>query len=122
MPMQTGTRARTAQAVPGLLLGFCLSVGLSPGAQKSAVAQDQDGLLQERVERALEAASDLPASSITVRVRDGVVTLRGSVACGSCGGSRTPGGFGTVQQSLGAVVRAIPGIERVRFDLEYRSD
>ena len=38
--------------------------------------------------------------------------------CDGCGGSSTPGGAATVQQSLGAVVRAVPGVERalVTFD------
>ena len=49
------------------------------------------------------------------------MTLTGSVVCDECGGRRTPGGFGTVQQSLGAVVRAIPGVESVEFELEYES-
>jgi len=47
------------------------------------------------------------------------VTISGSVVCQECGGRRTPGGSGTVQQSLGAVVRAIPGVESVEFELEY---
>jgi len=78
-----------------------------------------DELLQERVEAALASASDVPADAITVVVDGGVVTLTGSVVCQECGGRRTPGGFGTVQQSLGAVVRAIPGVESVEFELEY---
>ena len=76
-------------------------------------------MLRERVEAALASASDVPADALTVVVSDGVVTITGSVVCQECGGRRTPPGFGTVQQSLGAVVRAIPGVERVEFDLQY---
>ena len=42
-----------------------------------------------------------------MQVESGVVTLSGSVLCDGCGGNATPGGAGTVQQSLGAVVRAL---------------
>jgi osmotically-inducible protein OsmY len=83
-------------------------------AQNSA-----DDRLKARVESALEKASDVSASSIAVTVSEGVVTLTGSVACEECGARRTPAGFASVQQSLGAVVRAIPGVERVAFDLQY---
>ncbi len=90
------------------------------GTSGSLAAQSaSDDVVKRRVEVALESASDLPADSITVEVRNGVVTLTGSVVCDECGGRRTPGGFGTVQQSLGAVVRAIPGVESVEFRLEY---
>ena len=51
-------------------------------------------------------------------VAAGVVTITGSLACDDCGGLRTPGGIGTVQQSLGAVVRAVPGVEAVEFALD----
>ena len=87
----------------------------------SAAAQNPaDVALKTRIEAALEAASDLPANgAITVEVSHGTVTLTGSVACDECGGRRTTPGFGSVQQSLGAVVRAIPGVERVEFELEY---
>jgi osmotically-inducible protein OsmY len=77
-------------------------------------------VLVARVEAALESASDLPADSISVTARGGVVTLIGSVVCDECGGSRTPSGTGTVQQSLGAVVRAVPGVQQVLFDLVYQ--
>ena len=79
-----------------------------------------DDVLRARVEAALAAASDLPADSISVQVQGGVVTLSGSVLCDGCGGNATPGGVGTVQQSLGAVVRAIPGVTELRFALRYR--
>jgi len=89
-------------------------------AQTSPGPSRADSVLVARVEAALQAASDLPADSIAVTVLGGVVTLVGSVVCEECGGSRTPSGSGTVQQSLGAVVRAVPGVERVLFELVYR--
>jgi hypothetical protein len=86
-----------------------------------AAAQiSSDAALRARVEAALAAASDLPADSIAVQVQGGIVTLSGSVLCDGCGGNATPGGVGTVQQSLGAVVRAIPGVTDLRFSLRYR--
>jgi len=104
-----------------ITLAVCVGAALSACTYGSAVAQNSpDALIEERVEAALVGASDLPAESITVEVDDGVVTLTGSVVCEECGGHITPAGSATVQQSLGAVVRAVPGVERVEFDLEYR--
>jgi len=105
-----------------LAVAICACASLSLGAYGSADAAQNvpDDVLQARVEAALMSASDLPADSITVEVSGGVVTLSGSVVCEECGGSRTPGGFGTVQQSLGAVVRAIPGVVRLEFELLYQ--
>jgi len=88
------------------------------GAGQSTVPPDS--VLVARVEAAIAAASDLVADSLSVSASQGVVTITGSVVCDDCGGSRTPGGSATVQQSLGAVVRAVPGVGRVRFDLRYR--
>ncbi len=76
-----------------------------------------DEVLRERVEAVLANASDVPGD-IQVEVSDGVVTLTGSLLCEECGGLQTPGRFGTIQQSIGAVVRAIPGVETVQFLLE----
>lgn len=73
----------------------------------------------ERVEAAIRSASDLPADSIEVSVIGGVVTLRGSLVCDGCGAGATPGGTATLEQNLGAVVRAVPGVEKVEFELEY---
>ena len=66
-------------------------------------------------------ASDLPPG-FDVQVSEGVVQIKGSVICDECGGMRTPGHIGTIQQSLGGVVRAIPGVMRVDFDLSYGPD
>ncbi len=101
-------------------VAICAAAVASLGAQGSAAAQSSADLaLKARVEAVIKSAADLPADSITVAVSDGVVTLTGSVVCPECGGRRTPGGSGTVQQSLGAVVRAIPGVASVDFELEY---
>jgi osmotically-inducible protein OsmY len=107
-------RKRASRFYLAVAISFGASVVL--GACGSGVS---DEVLRERIEAALASASDVPAGSIAVEVSDGVVTLTGSVVCQECGGSRTPPGFGTVQQSLGAVVRAIPGVESVEFRLEY---
>ena len=104
-----------------LALAICAGAVAGLGTPASAAAQSPaDQALKARVEAALQSASDVPADSITVEVSAGVVTLTGSVVCDDCGGRRTPGGTGTVQQSLGAVVRAIPGVEAVMFRLRYR--
>jgi len=100
---------------------LCASVSLTACVHGTVAAQSvADEALRQRVAAALENASDVPADSLTVEVSGGVVTLSGSVACEACAGSRTPPGAATVQQSLGAVVRAIPGVERVEFELQYR--
>ena len=105
-----------------LPVAICFGAAVALGACGSEAAQSvPDEVLKERVEAALQRASDVPADSITVEVSNGVVTLTGSVVCEGCGGRFTPGGFGTVQQSLGAVVRAIPGVENVAFELEYEA-
>ena len=104
-----------------LAVAICAGAIANLGVTASAAAQSPADLaLKVRIEAALVSASDIPADSITVEVRDGVVTLTGSVVCEECGGRRTPGGFGTVQQSLGAVVRAIPGVARLEFKLRYQ--
>jgi hypothetical protein len=100
-----------------LLVAFAtFALAVAPASAQAA----PDDVLRARVEAALAAASDLPADSIAVQVQGGVVTLSGSVLCDACGGNATPGGVGTVQQSLGAVVRAIPGVRELRFAIRYR--
>ena len=114
---------RSMRSAAGIHLALvaCLGTATALGACASDVPEaPPDDVLQERVEAAIARASDVPADSITVAVSAGVVTLTGSVVCEECGGRRTPPGFGTVQQSLGAVVRAIPGVRSVEFDLRYQ--
>ena len=108
---------RNINFVP-LLCAVAALTACDNGPTPAQVSPDE--ALEARVESALENASDLPANSLTVEVNDGIVTLTGSVVCEDCGGQRTPAGSATVQQNLGAVVRAIPGVERVEFDLQYQ--
>ena len=77
-----------------------------------------DERIKTQVESAVASAKDLP-SGFTVQVTEGIVLITGSVVCDDCGGMRTPGHIGTIQQSLGGVVRAIPGVMSVNFDLSY---
>jgi len=78
-----------------------------------------DELLQGRIEAAIDQASDLRLEGLILSTDQGVVTVSGALQCEDCGGMRTPGGIGVVQQSLGAVIRAVPGVEQVVFDLQY---
>ena len=61
--------------------------------------------LQARVETALAVASDVDATGLKVTATGDVVTVTGHV------------GSGFEQQSVGAVVRAVPGVSEVRFIL-----
>jgi hypothetical protein len=101
-------------------LAFAILLAALSAAPVAAQSGPVDEDLRMRVQAAIAAAADLPADSIEVQVLRGVVTLTGSVLCDGCGGNATPGGAGTVQQSLGAVVRAVPGVADVRFRLRYR--
>ena len=92
----------------------------SPPTVNTPVADDPeltDSQLQTRVQSAIMAASDLPGENFQVQVSSGIVSVTGSLACETCGGYSTPGGPGNVQMSLGAVVRAVPGVQQVRFQL-----
>jgi hypothetical protein len=118
---ETANKSRAKAAGLRLILALGLGAASSLGACAADVPQGpSDDVLQARVEAAIARASDVPGDSLTISVRGGVVTVTGSVICAECGGRRTPGGSGTVQQSLGAVVRAIPGVQSVEFDLRYR--
>jgi len=109
-----GGLARAAFAVGATL-------ALTACASGFARAQnDADAALEVSVTNAIENASDLPVETLSVDANDGVVRVTGSLVCADCGGMSTPGGVQTIQQSLGAVVRAVPGVERVEFDLTYR--
>ena len=98
----------------------------SQGSSSTGSALSQpDMLIDERIKMqvtsVIENASDLPPG-FQVEVTEGVVRVTGSVLCDECGGMRTPGHIGTIQQSLGGVVRAVPGVMRVDFDLSYGPD
>ena len=85
--------------------------------QPSDAVLSSDEQLRQRVEAALAAnAADL-GQGFQVEAINGNVSLTGSLNCEECGGMRTPGTFDTIQQSIGAIVRAIPGVESVNFAL-----
>jgi len=107
-----------------LLLSCICAVLLNGCAAGAADSSDGSGdrtvtntELQQRVEAAIANASDIP-QQFRVETNDGVVRLIGSLQCENCGGNRTPGTAGTIQQSLGAVVRAVPGVMGVEFLLD----
>ena len=75
-----------------------------------------DDRIQSQVESVIARASDLP-TGLMVEVNQGVVSVSGSLDCENCGGMRTPNNLGTIQQSLGAMVRAVPGVTKVEFSL-----
>lgn len=100
---------RTASAI---LVCVSLFAGCTPDRGPS------DEEIAARVEAALTGASDVPTDGVEVDVADGVVRLTGRITCEDCGGQRTPAGIGTVQQSIGAIVRAVPGVDEVEFDFE----
>jgi osmotically-inducible protein OsmY len=93
------------------ILCFALALGVggstvAAGCATRAVSTTTgDDLLKARIETALASAADVNADAITVDTSRGVVTLTGQVTSG------------TEQQSVGAIVRAIPGVEDVRFSL-----
>ena len=95
-----------------LTFGVLVAVGMTGCAARQTNATPGDALLQSRVEAALAGAADLDDAAIAVQARHGVVTITGRVASV------------TEQQSVGAIVRAIPGVSDVRFSLtiEDRED
>lgn len=84
------------------------------GARKSS-----DEALKTRVQAALMSASDVPGREITVDVAGGVVTLKGQLSSDSMRGVAYPTAI--LQQSVGAVVRAVPGVKDVRFLLQIEA-
>ncbi len=76
------------------------------GPDQTSDPRPADVVLRSRVERVLASALDVNADTVTVEATEGVVTVRGRVVSGF------------EQQSVGAIVRAVPGVTRVRFDLE----
>lgn len=73
-----------------------------------------DGRLKAQVEAALASTSDVP-QGLNIEISQGHAHISGSLSCEDCGGMRTPGNIDTIQQSLGAIVRAVPGITDVEF-------
>ena len=88
-----------------LVLVVAAGAGASGCAARTLGTATGDDLLKTRVETALASASDVNADGLTVAAHRGVVTLTGQLASG------------TEQQSVGAIVRAIPGVEGVSFVL-----
>ena len=106
-----------------LSLLFCLtacdsSTETTDNSAGETIAMNSDVAVKMRVERAITSASDLP-QGISIDVNAGVVSVSGSLSCEDCGGLRTPGNVGTIQETLGAVVRAVPGVDSVQFSLAY---
>lgn len=81
-----------------------------------AQRKPSDEALKARVQAALVSASDVPGREITVEVSGGVVTLAGRVSSDQMRGAAYPGAF--LQQSVGAIVRAVPGVKDVRFSVQ----
>ncbi|MEX0963089.1 MAG: hypothetical protein WDZ52_03470 [Pseudohongiellaceae bacterium] len=101
---------RNIQAV---LLGLCLFLQVACASTPTL----SDTELQRNVETAIRSASDLPGQ-IRIEVVSGVVRVTGTLSCDECGGSVTPGQAGTIQQSVGAVIRAVPGVTDIEFFLD----
>ncbi len=89
------------QTIARVVLAIVLSTGLGAGTEPA-----DDATLRARVEAALDSATDVDSDRIHVEADEGVVTLTGQVASG------------TEQQSVGAIVRAVPGVKKVRFSLD----
>ena len=118
--MKKTTRKRRSRFDLALAISVIAVIVL--GCEASEVAQESppDEVLKERVEGALMNSSDIPGEDIRVEVDEGVVMLTASNLCQDpeeCPGRSTPGRLGTVQQSIGAVLRAIPGVKDVQFSL-----
>ena len=81
-------------------------------AVRQADSRTGDEGLKARVEAVLASASDVSSARIAVDAVRGVVTLTGQVASVN------------EQQSLGAIVRAVPGVTEVSFllSIEDRDD
>lgn len=80
--------------------------------QEDAISSDDR--LKAQVERALASTPDIPPG-LSIEINQGHARISGSLNCEDCGGMRTPGNIDTIQQSLGAIVRAVPGITEVEF-------
>ena len=98
-------KKRAAVVCLTLVVTAATGAGASGCAVRTLGKVTGDDVLKTRVETALAGASDVNADGLTVAASRGVVTLTGYVASG------------TEQQSVGAIVRAIPGVEGVAFSL-----
>jgi len=93
------------------------SGSVEPGAASTERPID-DVRIKSQVESAIVGAADLP-DGFSVTVDGGLVSIGGTLACEDCGGMRTPANIGSIQQTLGAIVRSVPGVRQVQFDLDY---
>ena len=117
--MKLQTRTTLTLLLLTLVLGIAACApALETETESATDASDEQ--IRIRVAAVIAQAADLP-QQIAVEVREGIVFISGSLDCEGCGGLRTPGNIGTVQQSLGAVVRAVNGVNRVVFDLDSES-
>jgi hypothetical protein len=85
-------------------------------AEPQGARRSSDEALKARVHAALMSAKDVPGREITVDAAGGVVTLKGQLSSDSMRGVAYPSAI--LQQSIGAVVRAVPGVKDVRFSLQ----
>ena len=95
-------------------VGACSARTLPPGSDRRVNERlppqiPTDDVLRSRVLDVLSTALDVNASLVEVEADAGLVTVRGRVASGF------------EQQSVGAIVRAVPGVTRVRFDLQVEN-
>ena len=93
-----------------LWLALAVVVAMFGCAARQASVTFEDQALQARVEAALASASDVTGAGIAVEAMRGVVTLTGQVASV------------TEQQSVGAIVHAIPGVREVSFSLNIEDE
>ena len=93
--------------------GACSARTLQPGSDprvdEGLPQPPADDVLRSRVLDVLSTAQDVNASRVEVEADAGLITVRGRVASGF------------EQQSVGAIVRAVPGVARVRFDLQVEN-
>ncbi|NQV69876.1 MAG: BON domain-containing protein [Pseudohongiella sp.] len=83
---------------------------------RDADAISSDDQLKAQVEAAFASTSDVP-QGLSIEVSQGKAVISGSLSCEDCAGMSTPANYGTIQQSLGAIARAVPGITGVEFSL-----
>lgn len=115
----TTTRTARRHIMFALLMAAMAFLFACDDAKVSSSAQ-ADAQLQSRIETVLASTPDVPPA-LRVAVSDGRVTISGSLACEDCGGRQTPAANGTIQQSIGAIVRAVPGVMDVEFVLTTQS-
>jgi osmotically-inducible protein OsmY len=114
-------KLQTRTTLTLLLLTLVLGIAAcAPALETETESATRDEQIRIRVAAVIAQAADLP-QQIAVEVREGIVFISGSLDCEGCGGLRTPGNIGTVQQSLGAMVRAVTGVNEVVFDLNPES-